>query len=79
MLVSGLDHIIDAFEAGWNSYESQREVGPLGETISGALTEFWHDGRYFAQRNLEVAKRSTQRALDYRHEQVLERIVKFAG
>jgi hypothetical protein len=66
MLVSGLDYIIDAFEAGWDSYESQRKVGARGETVSGALTEFWQDGRYFAQRNSEVAKRPTKRALAYR-------------
>jgi hypothetical protein len=57
MLVSGLDHVIDAFEAGWDSLTTQREICAFDEQImSGSLAEFWQDGRYFAQREIEALK-----------------------
>jgi hypothetical protein len=50
MTVSGLDQIIDAFEAGWEAAET--ELGASisdGFGMSGASAEYWWDGRYFAQ------------------------------
>jgi len=64
MLVSGLDHVIDAFEAGWDSLATRREVCAFDEQImSGSLAEFWQDGRHFAQREidaLKIAKRTAK-------------------
>ena len=66
MLVSGLDHIINAFEAGWESYESWQAVGAREEAMSGALAEFWHDGHHFARRTFESTERTPERVLMYR-------------
>lgn len=56
MVVSGLDQVIDAFEAGWEAAETG-----LGASLSegfempGASAEYWWDGRYFAQSERNAA------------------------
>jgi hypothetical protein len=56
MAVSGLDQVIDAFEAGWEAAETE-----LGASLSdgfempGASAEYWWDGRYFAQSERNAA------------------------
>ena len=66
MLASGLDHVIDAFEAGWNSVGTRREIHAFNAQIAlEPLAEFWRDGRYFAQREIDavtVAERKSSLA-----------------
>lgn len=56
MVVSGLDQVIDDFEAGWEAAEIALETSLLdGFEMSGASAEYWWDGRYFAQSERNAA------------------------
>jgi hypothetical protein len=56
MVVSGLDQVIDAFEAGWEAAETGLEASlSEGFEMPGASAEYWWDGRYFAQSERNTA------------------------
>ncbi|WP_242154516.1 hypothetical protein [Sphingomonas sp. BAUL-RG-20F-R05-02] len=69
MIVSGLDQVIDAFEAGWEAAETE-----LGASLSdgfempGASAEYWWDGRYFAQAERNAAAKVAEGASSDAHQ-----------
>jgi hypothetical protein len=56
MIVSGLDQVIDAFEAGWEAAAAELGAGMLdGSEMPEVSAEYWLDGRYFAQSKRNAA------------------------